>query len=403
MKIYGKSLTEIFSMLPWAYKAVVVMGTAFFLFAVPYSLHFFLTLGMVSDKVEPIAFPGLAQNTRGMLDPSVASDGKVAVMAHTTTSLININGAPQLSAEINLERATAPCRSWMTISGAGFAAKEDADVPGMFKGDPPLNRGVWRYETPAIVYDPDDPGREWKLFAYRYFWNGDEKTARYYSMIVSRTASRPDSNWSEEKWVFAPNTQWPPEPFASLAEHRLSEISPELADVVFYARPSVVYVAKQKTLFMTLSAFTTASSLPDRIIMLASIDHGANWSYRGVVMRASDVPKMGNYTNSTGGNLLMFNDQMYLALVLGNTVADGLGTTIIPFEDVLNAKLKRDEKTGAPVIVNHLPRNSMQPSKIGGGFAAYTDMCRTGMMISEYSDIRSSFQIFKTYKKPLDK
>ncbi len=403
MKLYGKTLPEIFSMLPWAYKAVVVMGSAFFLFAVPYSLHFFLTLGIVADKVEPIAFPGLAQNARGMLDPSVASDGTTAIMAHTTTSIVTINEKPHLAAEISLERATAPCRSWMAISGAGFPAKEDADVPGMFKGDPPLNRGIWRYETPSIVYDPDDRGKEWKLFAYRYFWNGDEKTARYYSLIVAKTANRPDSNWSDERWVFAPNAKWPPEPFAGLSEHRLSELSPDLADVVFYARPSVVYLPKQKTLFMSLSAFTTTSSLPDRIILLASVDHGANWSYRGVVMRASEVPKMGNYTNSSGGSLLLYQDQLYLAAVFGNTVADGLGTSLIPFDDVLNAKLKRDATTGLPVIVNHLPRNSMQPSKIGGGFAAYTDMCRTGMMISEYSDIRNSFQIFKTYKKPLDK
>lgn len=403
MKVYGKTLPEIFAMLPWAYKAVVVMGTAFFLFAVPYSLHFFLTLGMVADKVEPIAFPGLPQNTRGMLDPSVASDGKTAIMAHTTTSIMDINGTPQLSAEVSLERATAPCRSWMMISGAGFQAQPDSEVPSPVKGEPPLNPGVWRYETPAIVYDPDDPGREWKLYAYKYFWNGDEKVARIYSMIAVKTASRPDGNWDKEDWLFTANPNWPPEPFSGLAKHHLSTLSPELADVVFYARPSVVYVKQAKALFMSLSAFTSGSSLPDRIVLLASIDHGNTWSYRGVLMRATDVPKMGNYTNSTGGTLLLYNDQLYLSLVLGNNVADGLGTFLVPFEDPLHAKLKRDEKTGAPLVVNHLPRNSMQPSKIGGGFAAYTDMCRTGMMISEYSDIRSSFQIFKTYKKPLDK
>ncbi|HYD19279.1 MAG TPA: hypothetical protein VEF76_12455 [Patescibacteria group bacterium] len=401
MKIYGKTIPEIFQMLPWPYKAVVVLGTAFFLFAVPYSLHFFLTLGVVTEKVEPIAFPGLGGNVRGMLDPAVASDGKQAIMAHTTTTAVDFGSGPQFSAEVNLERASAPCRAWMTISGVGLRARDDDQVPDPIDPRKSLPRGIWRAETPAIVYDPDDPGRQWKLYGYRYFWNGDEQTARIYGAIVQATAPKPEGPWTDENWLFTARPDLPPEPYSGFPRYHLSTLSPELADVIFYARPSVVYF--RKTLFMTLSAFVMGSRTPDRVILLSSTDHGNSWAYRGTVLRGADAPKMGSYEHVTGASLLLYENKLYLAAVLGNKTADGLGTFLIPFANEITAQLARDEKTGAPVIANHFPRNSLQPSALGGGFAAYTDLCRTGMMIGEYSDIRQSFQIFKTYKKPLDK
>jgi hypothetical protein len=40
---------------------------------------------------------------------------------------------------------------------------------------------------------------------------------------------------------------------------------------------------------------------------------------------------------------------------------------------------------------------------MGGGFAAYTDSCPFGMLTGEQTSGASSFQIFKTYKKPVMK
>lgn len=401
MRIYGKTLPEIFQMLPWPYKIVVTLGTAFFLFAVPYSLNTFINLGIASDKVEPLEFPGLDRTVRGKLDPSLASDGKNNVLlAHTSISAVEIEGQTLYSTSINLERSKPPCRNWTTLP-SGYPAQQFETVgpDGVNPLEPP---GVWVAETPSVVYDPDDRGREWKLYVYEYFWNGNEEFARLYGFIGVKTASSPDGPWTDKEWLFAPTAQQPPPPYNALVRQHLNPLSAELADVYFYARPSVV--SYKKMLFMTLSAFSRTSKSPDRAVLLASTDHGKTWGYRGTILRASDLDKMGGYTRFGGGSLVVYQDRVYFAAVLGNDKVDALGTFMLPFENpngLIEAKLQRDAKTGAPAIANWVKRHSLQPSALGGGFAAYSGDCGTGMLVSEFSGITNSFQIFKTYKKPL--
>jgi hypothetical protein len=286
----------------------------------------------------------------------------------------------------------------------------------MGPGGEPLDPGIWRAETPGIVYVPDDKGHEWKLYAYKYYWTGSEQLARYYGFIVEKNAPGPYGPWTEERRLFSAGPvqfgqgtvrNQPPEPYGSMVDYKLNTFSPDLKDVYFYSRPSLQYVPKYKFLFMTLSAFKVPSSTnpqksPDRIVMLKSLDHGRSWSYAGTPLRVEDVPKMGSFTKIGGATLIQYEDRLYLAAVLGSKDADALGTFLIPIDNPVKGELRRDAKTGAPVVVKHHARNSIQPSKIGGGYATYNDACKTGMMISEYSDLRASFQIFKTYKKPLE-
>ncbi len=401
MRIYGKTLTEIFGLLPWAYKAVVTMGAAFFLFAVPYSLHYFITMGVQIDKVEPLNFPGLnREHNKGVMDPAIATDGSNVLMAHTVLSIDTLGTQQQVATEVVLERSTKPCKLWAFIGG-GYKGEKD-DVMGPDNVTPLSDTGgIWRYETPGIVYDPDDRGREWKLYAYRYYWTGSEAFARHYGFIAEKTAPSPDGPWTDQRMLFSASKDQPGKPFEAeaMGQTYINDLSPELQDIYFYSRPSVVY---NKFLFMTLSAFINKpGSPPDRIVMLKSVNHGKTWSYAGTPLRGSDLAKMGNYTKIGGATLVKYNDKMYLAVVLGDKTADGLGTFMIPFENPAQGLLARDPKTGAPIVAQHHPRNSNQPSRLGGGYTAYTDACSQGMLTSEYSDLRASFQIFKTYKKPI--
>lgn len=413
MRIYGKTLSEIFSLLPWPYKAVVTLGAAFFIFAVPYSLNYFMSMGLSPNRVEPLNFPGLSKaSNKGVMDPAVASDGRNVLMAHTVINVDNAGAEPQVTTEVVLERAENPCRVWSYIPGGFPAVKEDN---AMGPDGEPLPPGLWRAETPGVVYDPDDKGRQWKIYAYKYYWTGSEQLARYIGIISEKTAPDLYGPWSDERYVMGAGPvrfadgkirNQPPEPYNSLVQFRLNTLSPELQDVYFYSRPSLQYVSRYKFLFMTLSAFKVPTSdnpqkTPDRVVMLKSLDHGQTWSYAGTPLRQEDVSKMGSFTKMGGATLLQYEDKLYLAAVLGDKDADALGTFIIPFDNPVKGELSRDATTGAPVVVMHHARNSIQPSRIGGGYATYTDACNLGMIISEYSDLRASFQIFKTYKKPV--
>ena len=397
MQIYGKTLPEIFKLLPFPYKVVVIAGTAFFLFALPYSLHFFFTAGKVVQRVEPVQFTTLDANL-GVLDPAIADDGQQVVMAHTVLKTAKVNNVKQWSPQVVLERTAPGCRNWMALNNGNYAANQE-EVLGP-DSITPLDPGVWATETPALVYDPDDPGHQWKSFAYKYYWTGSEGIARLYSFIAMRSSASAQDGWSAEEWLFSANVGSPPEPYSKLIRYHLNDFNPELRGIYFYSRPSVVYAGK--TLFMTLSAFTGDRHTPNRVILVASTDHGKTWQYLGTPLRESDVTAMGNnYTALGGATLIVKDGKVLFAAVLGNKDSEGLGTFLMEFDDITRGTLKRDAKTGAPAVMRHFPHNSQAESHTGGGFAAYSDLCPQGLFVSEFSELKRSFQIFKTYKQPV--
>lgn len=401
MRIYGKTLPEIFSLLPWPYKIVVTMGTAFFIFAVPYSLSFFFTLGVYTQQPGPLAFPGLPNNYKGLMDPSIAVDEKGnALMAHTVIQNVVVNDKQQYATNVVIERSKAPgCRSWTTTPDGSYLAQEDEAI--ISGSAAKLERGVWTAETPSIVYDPGDPAKAWKLYVYEYYWNGNDEMARYYSFIGMKTAPAPEGPWTTKEWALAADPpRRPPMPYAGLVKQGINALHKDLANVWFYSRPSVIN--HKGMLFMTLSAFLRGSIAPDFTVLLASTDHGKTWGYRGKPLSAADAEKAGKFSKYNGATLLLHEDQPYLAAVFGSPDVNGLGSFLIPFENpagLIQAKVQRD-KNGAPVIAKWIKRQSMEPSKTGGGHVGYAEQCELGIVVSEFSDIRDSFQIFKTYKTP---
>lgn len=395
MIIYGKTLPEIFKLLPIPYKIVVIAGTAFFLFALPYSLHFFFTAGRTTTQVEPVQFTTLDANL-GVLDPAMADNGQDILMAHTVLKTVMFNNAKQWAPEVVLERSTKGCRAWSQVANAGFPARQE-EVMGP-DGLTPLDAGVWASETPALVYDPDDKGHEWKSFAYKYYWTGSEGIARLYSFIATRSSPDVQNGWSPEEWLFSASAANPPEPYSKLVRYHLNDFNPELRGLYFYSRPSVIYAGG--TLFMSLSAFTADRRTPNRVILLASTDHGKSWQYLGTPLRESDVATMGAYTTLGGATLLQKDGKILFSAVLGDAHTEGLGVFLMEFEDITKGLLKRDAKTGAPAIAKYYPRNSVSESHTGGGYAAYDALCPQGLFVSEFSEIRKSFQIFKSFKSP---
>jgi len=401
VKIYGQGFREIFGKLSWPYKIVVAVGAVFILFVLIYVPAQIFSVNAKPPEAEPLRVSSLRQAASGILDPALAYDPKTKTvwMAYTAEEASQKDAGESLLHARIANTNGGDCKNWSQAEG-GFEAKPD-DILAP-DGQTAFRTGAWRVETPAIVHDPDDRGREWKLYAYKYFWPRDSAqrlaVALHYGMIVYKYSADPAQGWSAEQWLFSPAPDYPPPPYEQMILLHLNRLHPSLRDVATYSRPSVVY--KDGALVMILSAFTKGAA-PDRVIMIVSRDHGNSWLYVGAPLRKSDLAAIGPYTNLAGATLIEQEGKVYLAAVLGDDYRGGSGTFIFGFDDLAKGVLHRDPKTGAPVLLGQLPLHGAEPGPMGGGFAAYTDACPFGLLTSEQSLGAANFQIFKTYKKPV--
>ena len=402
VKIHDKTLEEIMKDIPLSFKIMMFTGLLFIAMTIVYVPYVYFTFGDEKDIVPPLVIHGLDKDIVGTLDPSIAYDGKQHIMAYTAATAPNGNFA-DVKTEIFIarDRRIPRCTSW---SQANIAFPTKAVTIIGPDGQTPVAKGIWRTETPSLVYDPDDPGKEWKLYAYKYFWAGKTDLARLYGTIVYRYASDPGSvnAWSTEEWVFGASEQAPPFPYAQVVQTKLSTLHPSLQDVYFYSRPSVVYI--DKTLVMSLSAFVAGKQTPDRVIVIASKDHGRTWHYLGTPLQDSMLPDIKNdtdkYTTLQGATLLLNAGVPYLAAVFGNRRTDGDGTFIFGFDNISSASLIKDSN-GKPLLLNHIPLSSALPTNVGGGFTAFNDNCtESGVITAEMSGVRRRFSIFRT-EQPL--
>ncbi len=394
MKIYERTLAEVFGLLPWPYKVVVVAGSAFVLFAVLYvaSLAFNQTEQDTTPAVVKVSGVG---DISGKLDPAVAVDnqGNAAMLF---TALTSADG--RLQTDVRIASSSDSCKKWFGDSAVFQSKAEELIGPD---GVTPVTTGQWRVETPALVYDAGDKGREWKAYAYKYFWSGDARLARLYSLIVSSTAPAPDGPWTSEEWTFSARADMPPPPYADMVKSHLNTLDPSLANVYFYARPSVLSV--NDVMLMSLTAFVKGKDTADRVILLASVDHGRNWKYLGTPMTDKDLPQMGAYTSFAGGGLMMDKDTIYLWIVPSDKEINAAGTLLIPFDDVLKGTVQRNAQNGVVVSSRNIPRVSLAPTATGGGFAAYNDQCKTGIITSEFSGVTGQYELIDTRIRPNQK
>ncbi|MBI1215714.1 MAG: hypothetical protein GC185_07845 [Alphaproteobacteria bacterium] len=404
MKIYGKSFKEIFSDVPWMYQVVLVVGAAFILFSIVNTVYVFYTFSeRLAPQQEPprvIAISGAGADG-GLLDPAIASNGRIQAMAVTDMKQPDfvLPGNPKHLFNTIMAIGIDKCDKWAPVGAPVFKGASDVLVGP--DSTTPFPAGTWRYETPGLAYDPDDKGREWKLFAYKYYSNNTPSLSPLYSAIVYKYAPDPHGPWSDEQWILSAAPDKPPQPYAGLVRQYISRMDPAVSNLYSFSRPSVVY--SKGVLFMSLSAFQRGFSLPVGIILLASTDHGKSWQYINTLLTMKDAKDLGDYTIG-GGSLFMHDGKMYMAVVFGDAASAGLGSFIIPVADPVKGQLERDEKTGLPVIANKLGLHTAAKNPRGGGYLAYTDDCKkAGVVESEYSGNFRKHVLFKTYLGPLQK
>lgn len=285
------------------------------------------------------------QVKNGIFDPAVEyGDDGVGWLAYSQIE------APKL---IHTHLATSADRgkTWSFVTKINESYEDTIEVDGK-----PV-RGAWRYETPTLVHDPGDPGKQWKLFSIRYFVTPPFKGPdRLFSdgWIAYKYASNPTGPWSKEIRLFGPPS--------SGAEVNLSTLDPKLRKFAFFSEPGSVVVGDE--IFMSFDAYPTKSGLGDwenhQIVLVSSADHGATWRFRGILTGYADCKRAG-YAAFTASSLVEVDGRHYLLVSpAGSMTKAGKGhdgTYIIAFEDIARAKLHRDAD-GHLVILKHIRSNS---------------------------------------------
>jgi len=389
LKIYGKTLKEIFEKLPLPYKALVCSGVAFLAIIFIFFISKGIRIRINIHRAPEIVISNLPKEVTGQIYPSITSDDKLGIMAFSaqTGAIRNVR---------LLKTLDDTCSKWSFIDNQGIEGKSDRLVAA--NGEDKITDGMWSIETPSIVYDPDDTGKEWKLFAYKYFWSFDKdinkaiETAKKYSVITYKYSSSPTEKWSSEKWIFSPNQNIPPAPYNKLVQQNLNDLSAELANATSYSRPSVIY--QDGILLMALSVFTNQST-PDKAILIASEDHGNSWIYLGSPIGKGDSQFFDNALYK-GSVLIQDEKNIYLATTFGSDINTDDKTYIMKFKDPGNSELYR-ERTGKPIAVNEF--DFLSRNAVSGGFPAYNNFCKkAGIIISERNKKSGEYKLFITNK-----
>ena len=254
--------------------------------------------------------------------------------------------------------------------------------------------GVWRYETPTLVFDRNDrPSRRWKLFVQKYFAvapykKGDSMFAQGH--VEYRHAARPDGHWSAPICLFGPVDLG--------CRVNLNELHASLRDMVFYNEFGSTVI--DGTLYMSLDASPTASGLGSwdkrRIVLIASPDGGESWKYVGTLTDFEDAEQFG-YRVLTGSSLVKENGRVYLLVTpsgrkgffVKNRGHDG--TLILAFDDITRASLKRD-KDGKLIALTHI-----EPSLHSGGLSDYHEKNTYGGILFSQIDPASGPKVFKAF------
>jgi len=261
-------------------------------------------------------------------------------------------------------------------------------------GDGSSLDGVWNYEVSSLVHDPGDPGAEWKLFAHRIFRKTEdgftgEQNLPAYSWIVLRSAPDPSGPWSPERALLS-SGPLPPPPYDDV-EVAINALDPSLGSLLVYSEPGAF--ERKGVLYLSLTGLTASG--PDRIVLLASDDHGATWRYVGTPLTKADAAALG-FLSFDGSAIA---EQAGRAFLLVTPEAPGVlhdGTLVLEFDDLAAGSLDRSD--GVPAIRRHLPALPGLPPERRGGQADFHEASATGVLqpALRLEDFPRFFQIFAT-------
>jgi len=330
-------------------------------------------------------------NTNGIYDPSVEynEDGSVGWMTYSSID------APKYI-RTNLAKTLDHGKTWT------FVKTINSSVDDTVRLNNKVIDGSWWNEVSTLVHDPDDPGKEWKLFWHKYFAKHDPGAGAgnrvlQYGWVAYKYSSNPAGKWSEEIPLFGAGP-FPLKPHKTRIN--LSQLHPDLKDLFVYTEPGSIY--KDGVLYLSLQGhkFVNKQNIA-RIILIASYDHGKTWRYMGTLLKNEDAQRFGAYYFS-GSSLVEENGRIFLFASPqdpGRTMAESStkGVVVFELEDIRKGKLKKDNN-GNLVSVKWIKTTT----NLKGGQSDYDEQNSYGGIIMpqlNFTAFPEAFQIFNTKEK----
>ncbi len=326
----------------------------------------------------------------GVFDPSIEynNDGTIGWMAY---SAIEEPGR----VDIHLAKTTDNGKTWK------FVLNVNPSKGGTIKHKGKNIKGVWRNEVPTLVHDPDDAGKEWKLFWHKYFvkrpFRGKDRMFLY-GWIAYKYAPSPKGPWSEEIALFGTGT-FLSNPYS--VKHNLNSFHPDLKNMVAYTEPGSLY--RNGVIYLVLQGHAKNSF---KILLISSKDHGKTWKYLGTLVNQKDAKDFG-YLRLVAPSLVEEAGRTFLFLSPFKPLPVGHdGTYIFEFEDISKSSLKRD-KSGRLIVYKYL-LPSIKGDNINVGESDYDEHNTYGGIVMPQIDINKGikkknlavldFQIYNTYE-----
>ncbi|OYT29324.1 hypothetical protein B6U98_02550 [Thermoplasmatales archaeon ex4572_165] len=257
--------------------------------------------------------------------------------------------------------------------------------------------GVWRHEVSSLVNDPNDPGKEWKIFWHKYFaispYEAENRLFQY-GWIAYKYASHPMGPWSEEIPLFGSGI-FPPKPFETLID--LSSLHEDLNEFVVYSEPGSLVV--DDIMYLSLNGHVIINDQNiGKTILLSSDDHGETWQYVNTLLEPNNSKEYGGLYFS-GSSLVEEEGRFFIFACPDNpdgNLKQHFGTCIYEFEDITKGILIRDENEELMI------HKYLKTTLISGGQSDYDEQNTYGGIImpqQNYSAFPEIFQIFNTKEK----
>jgi hypothetical protein len=208
-------------------------------------------------------------------------------------------------------------------------------------------KGFWVHETPSLLHDPEDKGREWKLFWHKYFFKTPYKPKDHiwtYGGIAYKYASDPRGPWSEEKLLLAMETY---RKFYDKKARILKDIDPSLKKYALFYEPGIII--EDGIIYLSLDASVPETGLGKwnkrKIVLISSPDHGKTWEFVNYLTDSGDAKKLG-YLAFSASSIVREKGRLFLlvapvgSLSVKNKAHNG--TYIFEFEDISRGLLKRN-------------------------------------------------------------
>lgn len=342
------------------------------------------------ERIVPAGQPNMQG---GLYDPTVqfTPDGKLGALAYSAivgSPAWKFPIGPYINTDIAVSRDGG--RSWRYTATVNKSVDGKVTLP-----DGSTLAGVWRYEVPSLAYDSSDNERPWKLFTHRYFWSEEKDRMPAFGWIALKSAASPEGPWSEEVALFG-SSRFPPQPYRTRVN--VNAMDRSVADAIAYTEPGAMAV--KGTIYLSLTALGRRG--PEKIVLLASRDHGRTWDFRGVLVTNDDAEALG-YKKFDGSALVEDRGRYYLLVSPEGRKALHEGTLVIEFTDLAHGKLARDSRGRlAPRKIVTCQTKLM--AKPGCGQADYDESSAVGMIMPQvnFSAKPQVFQIWATGVRPGD-